>query len=190
MRKALPAISSITLCLALTGCGGASTSTDSATAAVRIVFKSPAITAKSIPALYTCDGKNVHPPLEWGSVPAGTRELVLLSVGLEPTGTGYYSSSVQWAVAGLSPELRRLAAGAMPSGAYLGDASEGRPAPYSVCPKKGVHEQYQFMLFAVPMAIKVRAGFPALAALAGLSQGGTSSSALGKGTFVAAYTRR
>src|SRR5512133_579902 len=32
----------------------------------------------SIPALYTCDGRNVSPPLEWSGVPAGTKSLALI----------------------------------------------------------------------------------------------------------------
>ena len=32
----------------------------------------------SIPAAYTCDGRNVSPPLVWSGVPAGTKGLVLI----------------------------------------------------------------------------------------------------------------
>ena len=32
----------------------------------------------SIPKRYTCEGKNVSPPLSWSGVPAGTKSLVLI----------------------------------------------------------------------------------------------------------------
>ena len=32
----------------------------------------------SIPALYTCDGSNISPPLAWAGVPRGTRSLALI----------------------------------------------------------------------------------------------------------------
>ncbi|ACV35372.1 YbhB/YbcL family Raf kinase inhibitor-like protein [Accumulibacter sp.] len=32
----------------------------------------------SIPKLYTCEGKNVSPPLAWSGVPAGAKSLVLI----------------------------------------------------------------------------------------------------------------
>lgn len=31
-----------------------------------------------IPKLYTCDGENISPPLEWSGLPAGTRQLALI----------------------------------------------------------------------------------------------------------------
>jgi hypothetical protein len=193
MRQPRAVISSTMLLVAFaaTGCGGSSTTKPAlATAAARVVFTSSAVVAHSLPARYTCDGKDIHPPLEWGAVPAGTRELLLLAVGLEPTGTGYYSSSVQWALAGVKPGLHRLAAGEEPPGTLVGLDSSGNAASYSVCPKKGVREQYEFILLAVPTAIKVRPRFPALSALAGLTRRGTAASAVGKGAFLASYRRR
>ena len=32
----------------------------------------------SIPAIYTCEGADISPPLAWSGVPAGTRSLVLI----------------------------------------------------------------------------------------------------------------
>lgn len=190
MRLPLAVISTAMLgpALALTGCGGSGAG--SATPAVQVPFKSAAIAARSIPARYTCDGKNVHPPLEWGAVPADTRELVLLAVGLVPTGTGYYSASMEWALAGVKPGLHRLAAGQVPPGAYAGVAAK-RKASYSICPQKGVSEHYQFMLYAIPVTAKVLPPrFTGFQVLAAVSKPGTASSAVGKGVFVAAYKRR
>jgi phosphatidylethanolamine-binding protein (PEBP) family uncharacterized protein len=32
----------------------------------------------SIPKLYTCEGKDISPPLAWSGVPAGAKSLVLI----------------------------------------------------------------------------------------------------------------
>jgi len=176
----------IVVALALAGCG--STSSDSPTEAVQ--FQSAEIPAgHTIPATYTCDGENISPSFEWGPVPANTGELVLLVVGLRPTSIGgRYSVSVEWAVAGIAPQLHKLVAGQLPHGAYIGVASSGKRT-YSICPKKGVSETYQFTLFAVPPTITISSRFLGMSALAALSTPHTSTSAIGEGSFVAHYAR-
>ncbi len=44
-----------------------------------LVLESPAFHAQgSIPARYSCEGKDVSPPLAWSGVPSGTRSLALI----------------------------------------------------------------------------------------------------------------
>jgi hypothetical protein len=110
MRQPPKAISGVVLLwvLAIAGCGSSGSST--AKSVPKIALKSPAIVGASIPARYTCDGKDISPPLEWGAVPADTSSLVLLVVGLIPeAATKTYKLSVEWAAAGLNPALHRLA---------------------------------------------------------------------------------
>jgi len=158
--------------------------------ATHISFRSPAIARGTIPALYTCDGKNIFPPLEWGRVPAGSGELVLLVIGLTPSHkSSGYRVSVEWAIGGVSPQLHRLAAGRLPRGAFTGLASDGNDK-YSVCPEKGVREQYQFMLYATPARVRISPRFRGLTIFAALAKPGTQTSATGAGAFVASYERR
>ncbi len=189
MRQALKAIlgavGPLALALALAGCGGAA----SAPTATNIAFDSPAITGTSIPALYTCDGKNVAPPLEWGAVPSSTRELAVLVLGLTPTSSGGSSVSIEWAVAGVNPALHRLAAGELPPGANVGLSSDGKRR-YSVCPAKGKSKIYSFALYAVPPSITVAPGFRGLQLLGEIASANSPTAASAGGRFSVTYTRR
>jgi phosphatidylethanolamine-binding protein (PEBP) family uncharacterized protein len=170
--------------LVLAGCGSSSSSPTIQTIAV----KSSAIDGKAIPARYTCDGRNTPPPLEWGAVPAGTGSLVLFVVGVTPEpSTKSYSLAVDWTVAGLNPALHRLVAGPLPAGAYAGVGSSGKTR-YTVCPKKGKLEQYQFELYGLPTGDKVvpkYVGLPLLAKLASTK----STPADAHGALIATYKR-
>jgi phosphatidylethanolamine-binding protein (PEBP) family uncharacterized protein len=184
------------LALALAGCGrsGATTATTSASdkppAATVISFTSPVVHGESLPAQYTCDGKNIHPPLAWGTVPTDASELFLLVVGLTPTSTaGNYRASVEWAVAGINPGLHRLAAGQLPASAHVGTASDGKRA-YSICPQKGVAEHYQFALYALPSTLKISPNFSGLTAFSQLSNANTATAPAGEGEFLLSYKRR
>jgi phosphatidylethanolamine-binding protein (PEBP) family uncharacterized protein len=172
--------------LALAGCGS---STPTATRAAKVFFNSAAIVNHTIPVQYTCDGKDIVPPLEWGTIPEGTGELLLVAVGLKPNPAGNYSVSVEWALSGVKPSLHRLAAGELPQGSHVGVASNGKRG-YSICPKAGSSEQYQFMLYAVPNNVSIAPDFSALPILAAISKQGTKASAIGQGAFIATYKRR
>jgi phosphatidylethanolamine-binding protein (PEBP) family uncharacterized protein len=174
----------LALALALAGCGG----TSSGQSSTSVEFKSAAISSDRIPALYTCDGKDIHPTLEWGEVPANTGELVLMVVGLTPKAGGQYSVSVEWAVSGINPRLHRVLAGRLPAAAHVGLASDGARG-YSICPKPGVTETYQFTLYAVRSSLEISPNFSGISVLSALSAPHTQSSAIGQGAFVALYKR-
>jgi phosphatidylethanolamine-binding protein (PEBP) family uncharacterized protein len=183
MRGRSGAVSAVLLsALALTACGSSASST-----VPKITIKSAAISGKTLPAQYTCDGRDIPPPLEWGAVPAGVENLVLFVVGYTPTGQKV-KVSVAWAVAGLNPALHRLASGQLPPGAYVGLAADGKRR-YSVCPEKGTSVQYQFELYGLPASTVVShqfAGLPILAALTGSDRKATAA----HGAFLAIYKRQ
>lgn len=172
--------------LALAGCGSSSTHTNKEKT---VTLKSAAIVDKTLPALYTCDGKDISPPLEWGPLPASTREVALFLVGYTPVpSTHYYSVAIDWAVAGLNPALHRLAAGHLPPGAHVGIASDGKRR-YSVCPKKGVDVHYQFELYGLPATVKIAPNFAALPIISLLSSRKSSNPVNAHGGFVVFYKR-
>jgi phosphatidylethanolamine-binding protein (PEBP) family uncharacterized protein len=173
--------------LALAGCGGGGSS-DGPTLS-RISFKSAAVNT-SIPAQYTCDGKDIAPPLEWGSVPADTNELVVVLVSFShgESASGYKVGAVDWALAGISPQLHKIAAGEVPQGAHVGRQSDGKKA-YSVCPKSGTPEDYQFELWALPASVIVPPRFGDDGAFRVFNAKRTSP-AIAHGVFDAAYVRR
>jgi phosphatidylethanolamine-binding protein (PEBP) family uncharacterized protein len=181
--------------LSLAACGthkspsSTSSSTTGSTKASKSVAKiqltSPAITQGTIPALYTCDGKNISPPFQWGAVPAGLTELVLFAVREQ---SGQPAPSVEWAMAGLKPALHKVAAGTLPSGAYLEQASKGKR--YSICPAKGQAAKYKFLIYALPAGVAAgpEIGGPQL--LGNLTSATPEKRSPAEGGFSATYKRK
>lgn len=177
-----------TLALAATGCGSATTT---GRQTINIPFQSSAITGTKIPAKYTCDGKNVSPPLEWGEVPAGVNELALFALGLTPSPEGKGSTiSIEWAVSGLKPSLHRISAGRLPAGTHVGSTTKG-PRRYSICPAKGEPAKtYEFAVYAVPPSLKVAAGFKGLQLLGEVASSNSPTVASAGGQFTVTYKRK
>jgi phosphatidylethanolamine-binding protein (PEBP) family uncharacterized protein len=113
--------------------------------------------ALTLPAEFTCDGKNTSPALRWQGVPSGTAELVLFAMNVQPVGGKLF---FDWAVAGLSPDLEEIEAGKLPKGAVVGRNSFGKNG-YEICPEGA--ETYIFALFALPQKLSPSQGFDPLA---------------------------
>jgi phosphatidylethanolamine-binding protein (PEBP) family uncharacterized protein len=186
MRRQTHAVLSSTVlaALVLAGCGS------STPKSVNISFKSPAVINGALPARYTCDGQNISPPMEWGKVPSTSKELAVFILGLTPVGsTGRYTTSVEWAMAGLNPSLHKLAAGQLPSGAHLALGRSGKQKPYSVCPPRGRPKRYQFALYAIPATVTVPPDFVGIRLLEVVANPKSSYAAYAGGAFAASYTR-
>jgi len=110
-----------------------------------------------LPVQYTCDGKNISPALHWQGVPDGTAELALFAMNIQPVQGKLFFN---WAVAGISPELEEIKAGALPKGAVVGRNSFGK-VDYELCPE-GSGETYMFALFALPKKLSPSRGFDPL----------------------------
>ncbi len=194
MQQSVRAMSKAVLVagLTLSGCSSFDTRSTTPTAATSpkpIRFKSTAVVSGALPARYTCDGMNISPPMEWGSVPSSTKELALLLVGFIPGSTpNSYNLSIEWAVAGLSSKLHHLGPGQLPSGAYLGGTSSGKTR-YSVCPDKGTSRQYEFVLYAIPAAVKIPRGFVGMQILSRLGSPTAPTPASASGNFEVRYRR-
>jgi phosphatidylethanolamine-binding protein (PEBP) family uncharacterized protein len=106
-------------------------------------------------ATYTCDGKGEWPALSWGGVPAGTAELILYAMNIQPVEGKLF---VDWAVAGLEPGLTGIEAGKLPKGAVVGTNSFGKRG-YEICPEGS--EIYIFAVYALPRALSPAPGFDA-----------------------------
>jgi phosphatidylethanolamine-binding protein (PEBP) family uncharacterized protein len=118
-----------------------------------IQLTSPAIVAAvghpgRLAATYTCDGENRWPALKWDGVPAGTSELILYAMNVQPVEGLLF---VDWAVAGLDPSLREIEPGKLPKGAIVGANSFGKRG-YDICPDGG-GEIYMFALYALPRSL-------------------------------------
>jgi len=187
----------VLLALVLTGCAagvsgtaiptpeataeGTSMPTDT-TPSAPFTLTSPAFSdGGAIPARYTCDGRDVSPPLAWSGVPAGTQAL-LLSV-TDPDARGF----VHWLAWDLAPDLGSLAegaSGALPGGALEGHNDFGRIGWGGPCPPSGTH-RYVFMLTALSAPL----GLPRGTKLAAVQGQAAAGATLGVTTLMGTYRR-
>jgi phosphatidylethanolamine-binding protein (PEBP) family uncharacterized protein len=134
-----------------------------------------------MPVRYTCDGADLSPPLSWQNAPTGTAELFLLAIDL----SGGRTDAVQWAVGGLSPSLRGIAAGRLPAGAVVGRNSAGKAGWGGICGAPGRVHHVAFLLYALNRKLSLQAGFnPARV------RGGLKGATLATGLTLATYRRR
>jgi hypothetical protein len=195
MRRAKNAISIVTVlsALALSGCGDpsatgtAGSSTPATTTVARIALASPAIHGIALPAEYTCDGRNISPPLTWGAVPSSVEELTVFALGykrgisLQP--------SIEWAMGGVAPTLHHLAAGQVPENAFLLLGSSGKKG-YSVCPPSGQTEDYVFGVYALPRGIHATPEIGGIGLFHNLTEATPQDAAPAVGRFTVHYERR
>lgn len=122
-----------------------------------IALASPAIAGSEGPlsSTYTCDGKDSWPAFAWQGVPAGTKELALFVMNLQPVNGKLF---FDWALSGIDPSLEGIEAAVLPKGAVVGQNSFGKTG-YSICPPAGSGETYLFLLYALPKRIPAAKGF-------------------------------
>ena len=77
-----------------------------------------------IPAEYSCNGRNVPPPLRWENLPGGTESLALVVDDPDAVG-GLY---VHWVVTGIPPSTTEIVGGVLPGGAVV-SANSGAMRP-------------------------------------------------------------
>lgn len=196
MRRATHAlmtapILTVLAALALSGCANsASGSAGAATQPALVSLTSSAIRDAKLPALYTCDGRDISPPLSWGAVPSGIEEVAIFALGAHGTVNGQTLDSIEWALAGVRPGLHALRAGEVPHGAFLLASTAGRRR-YSICPHKGQTEHFTFVLYALPHGAHASPQMPSAALYDNLTQSGVAQDeAPAAGGLAANYTRR
>ena len=102
-----------------------------------------------IPKLYTCDDKDISPPLSWSDLPDKTKSLALICDDPDaPMGTW-----VHWVIYNIRPKPNELPAKVLsqektPFGAYQGINSWGKIGYGGPCPPSGTH-RYFFKLYAL-----------------------------------------
>jgi Raf kinase inhibitor-like YbhB/YbcL family protein len=124
-----------------------------ASAASSFQLRSPAFAVGSaIPAVYTCDGKGVSPPLAWSGVPGRARSLALIVTDPDAPGGTF----VHWIVYNLPASASHLERDANPSHTVrFGRNSDGERAYYGLCPPSGTHH-YHFKLYALDTRLPTR----------------------------------
>jgi Raf kinase inhibitor-like YbhB/YbcL family protein len=103
---------------------------------------------EEIPSTYTCDGKNISPPLAWSGVPAEAKSLALVVDDPDAPGRTW----VHWVLYNLPPDGRGLPEAVKPQQLPAGTReglSDFRSTGYGgPCPPSGRH-RYFHKLYAL-----------------------------------------
>ena len=99
--------------------------------------------SRKMPAKYTCDDKNISPPLTISGVPEGAKSLALIVDDPDaPAGTW-----VHWTIWNMDPALAEIAEDSIPEG-IEGVTNFEKPGYGGPCPHSGTH-RYFFKLYAL-----------------------------------------
>jgi Raf kinase inhibitor-like YbhB/YbcL family protein len=143
----------------------------------------------SIPALHTCEGRDVSPPLAWSGVPAGTKSLALVVDDPDaPDPAAPQTTWVHWVLYDIVPTAGGLpeAAGpaTLPAGTLEGVNDWGRTGYGGPCPPVGRH-RYFHKLYALDVVL-ADLGRPNKAALEKAMRGHV----LAEATLIGTYQKR
>lgn len=119
------------------------------------VIESPAFeNGREIPSTYTCQGRDVSPPLSWSGVPSGARSLALIVSDPDaPDPANPRMTWVHWVLYNLPADSAGMPEGAgnngtLPDGTMQGVNDWGRTGYGGPCPPIGSH-RYFFRLYAL-----------------------------------------
>ncbi len=112
---------------------------------------------KEIPAVHTCEGKDVSPAIAWSGVPKAARSLALIMDDPDaPDPAAPRMVWVHWVLYNLPPSAGGLPQAvkpeALPAGTSPGRNDWGRTGYGGPCPPTGRH-RYFFKLYALDSAI-------------------------------------
>lgn len=108
---------------------------------------------QSIPAKYTCRGRNISPALTWNEPPSGTQSFALILDDPDaPAGTW-----VHWVLFNIPVNTRSLQENIDTSAMSVGKNSFGNLAYGGPCPPSGTH-RYFFKLYALDSTLSLSPG--------------------------------
>lgn len=103
-----------------------------------------------IPSKYTCDGKNISPPLQFSEVPEEAKSLVLICDDPDAPGRVFD----HWTLWNIDPKTNEIGEGKVPLGATQGVTDFGQVGWGGPCPPSGTH-RYFFKLYALDATLKI-----------------------------------
>ncbi len=112
---------------------------------------------QAIPKVYTCEGREVSPPLAWSDVPANAKSLVLIEDDPDaPDPAAPKITWVHWVLYNIPPSAHGLpegvSAAALPKGTMEGSNGWNRPGYGGPCPPVGQH-RYFHKLYALDVVL-------------------------------------
>lgn len=113
----------------------------------------------NIPAVYTCDGRNISPALTWSGIPAGTKSIALI-VDDPDASRGTF---VHWVLFNIPPDARGLPEAVpenqtLKDGSRQGNTSYGEAGYGGPCPPPGKPHRYYFKVYALDTKLDLPAG--------------------------------
>jgi len=102
-----------------------------------------------IPKQYTCDGKDINPPLMIANVPQGTKSIALICDDPDASGTW-----VHWVLWNIDPNVEEIKEDTIPKGAVEGMNDFGRHRYGGPCPPLGTH-RYFFKVYALDTVLDI-----------------------------------
>lgn len=124
----------------------------------QIELTSPAFrSGEAIPKIYSCQGEDTSPTLQWSAPPQGTKSLAMIMDDPDAPGKTW----VHWVIYNLPPDIAGLEERAstakgennLPQGVKPGKNSWGREDYGGPCPPTGTH-RYIFHLYALDTVIE------------------------------------
>ncbi|HAH87334.1 MAG TPA: YbhB/YbcL family Raf kinase inhibitor-like protein [Armatimonadetes bacterium] len=111
----------------------------------------------SIPREYTCDGRNISPPLRWTGVPDAKSYAVTCHDPDAPSGhfTHWIIYDIPASVTSIGEGIPRQQS--LPDGSRQGISDAGRAGYSGPCPPRGAH-RYIFTVYAVDEMLGLRTG--------------------------------
>jgi Raf kinase inhibitor-like YbhB/YbcL family protein len=106
-----------------------------------------------IPILYTCDDRDLNPPLSFVNPPVDTKSFALTVIDPDSQ-TGKF---VHWLVFNIPAKYGGIAEGIVPLGAEEGTNDFGNPGYGGPCPRDGAHH-YVFTLYAMDNMLELNRG--------------------------------
>lgn len=142
---------------------------------MNLIITSPALTnGYPIPAIFSAEGENISPPLEWNRGPKNTRSYAII---MEDPDAPNNPPFVHWLVYNLPPEINSLPGGVPPHpelehprGARQGINSRGESGYFGPRPPVGdPAHHYHFQVFALDTRLDLPAGADRMQLLTAMS---------------------
>ena len=116
----------------------------------RMTIASPAFgNCQMIPKIYTCDGENINPALNFSNISQRAKSLALIVDDPDaPAGTWAH-----WIVFNIQPTTKKIEQNSVPAGSTMGTNSFGKSEYGGPCPPSGTH-RYFFKLYALDTMFK------------------------------------
>lgn len=125
-----------------------------------LFLRSPAFkTGESIDPLFTCEGQNISPSLEWTDPPEGTKSLVLIMDDVDAPGGVF----VHWVLFNVPADHREIPQ-AVPRDETVegigmqGNNDAGKVGYFGPCPPPAKPHRYYFKLYALDSLLLVNGG--------------------------------